>query len=562
LGNDRASLGLGGLVLVFAGLLLGGWGALLLARSQRPAPPLPPYEIPALPRNMPLPPPPTEGLAARQALVYNNGVEPQTLDPTLMTGLPELTLAMALFEGLTGLHPKTLEPVPGIARSWDISPDGRTYTFHLRPSRWSDGAPLTAGDFVFAWRRALAPETAAQYAQLLYPIAGARAFNEGKAKDPESLGVRALDALTLEVRLENPLPYFLELTAFGTYYPVPRKALERHGDLWTRPGRLVGNGPFVLAEWRPHDRIVLRKNPAYWDAARVRLEEIQVLAIDDSETAFKKFLKGEVDWIRDVPTPKVAQAGRLPGFRYCPQLATYFLRCNVRRKPLDDVRVRRALALAVDRDSIARYLLRAGQRPARSLVPPILPGYTPAEGPGYDPAEARRLLAEAGFPGGRGFPRLRYLYNTSEAHQQIAEALQYMWRTHLGITITLVNQEWKVYLDSMAHGDYDLARGSWIADYADPTTFLDCFTTGNGNNRTGWSDRRYDALLARAAREANPAERFRLLRDAEALLVDGGVPIIPLYFFANAYLVRPRVRGVEDNVRNCHPFQYIYIAAE
>lgn len=553
---------LGATMLLTALVLLGGWGALLLARSQRPAPPLPPYEIPAVPRNLPLPPAPTERLAERQVLVYNNGVEPQTLDPTTMTGLPEITLAMALFEGLTSLHPKTLQPVPGLAERWDISPDGLTYRFRLRPSLWSDGRPLTAHDFVYSWRRALDPKTAAQYAQLLYPIAGARAFNEGKTQDAATVAVKALDDATLEVRLEHPLPYFLELTAFGTYYPIPREAVEKHGERWTRPANLVSNGPFALAEWRPHDLIRLTKSPRFWNASRVLLQEIQVLAIDDSETALKKFLNGEVDWVRDIPAAKVAQASRLPGFRYCPQLGTYFFRCNVTRKPLDDPRVRKALALAVDKEAITRYLLRAGQRPARGLVPPVLPGYRPAEGPGYDPAEARRLLAEAGFAGGRGFPRLIFLYNTSEAHQQIAEAVQYMWLRELGIRITLLNQEWKVYLDSIANLDYDLARGSWIADYADPTTFLDCFLTGNGNNRTGWSHRPYDELLARAAAGANSLERLTLLRNAEQILVSQELPIIPLYFFASAYLVRPTVRGVEDNFRNFHPFQYIYIAAD
>ncbi len=551
-----------GTMLLAAIGLLGGWGALLLARSQRPAPPLPPYEIPAPQRDEPPPEPPTTGLAESQTLVYNNGVEPQTLDPTLMTGLQELNLATALFEGLTSLHPKTLRPLPGIAERWEVSPNGRTYRFHLRPSRWSDGRPLTAHDFVFAWRRALAPNTAAQYAQLLYVIQGAEPFNRGTANDPATVGVKALDDLTLEVRLERPVPYFLDLAAFGTLYPVPREAIERHGERWTHPPNIVSNGPFILTAWRPHDRIELRKNPHYWDASRVLLEEIRVLAIDDAETSFKKFIRGEVDWIREVPSHKVAQASRLPGFRYSPQLGTYFLRCNVTRKPLDDPRVRKALALAIDKDGIAHHLLRAGQRAARSLVPPLLAGYQPAEGPGYDPAEARRLLAEAGFPGGSGLPTLSYLFSTSEAHQQIAEALQYMWRTQLGVRVRLFNQERKVWFESVANLDYDIAHGSWVADYADPATFLDCFTTGNGNNRTGWGMASYDSLLAQAAGEADEASRLAVLRKAESILVGEQMPIIPLYFYANAYLVRPTVRGVEDNFRNFHPFRYIYMAAD
>jgi oligopeptide transport system substrate-binding protein len=542
--------------------VLGGWAMVLLARSRQPAPPLPPYEIPAVSRDEPLPSPPAAGLAQRQVLRFNNSAEPRTLDPAKMTGLPELNVALALFEGLTSLHPKTLRPVPGVAESWDVSRDGRRYVFHLRTARWNNGDPLTASDFAYAWRRVLDPDTGAQYSSLLHCIENAKPRGEGKAPDPARLGVRALDDRTLEVRLEHPVPYFLELAAFATFAPVHRRCIETHDKAWTRQGNLVSNGPFALAEWRPYDRIVLRKNPHYWDAARVALEEIHVLAITDSETALKKYLNDEVDWIREVPGHKVAEAARLPGFRYFPQLNTYFFRFNVQRPLLDHRRVRKALNLAIDKESIARYLLRAGQRPAQSFVPPILPGYKPVEGPAYDPEEARRLLAEAGFPGGRGFPRLGLLYNSSESHQQIAEAMQHMWRTALGIRITLVNQEWGVYLSSMNNRDYDIARSSWVGDYADPSTFLECFVTEGGNNRTGWSNARYDELIARAARETDAASRMHLFQQAERILVCDEQPILPLYFYVNAYLVHPRVRGVHDNWRNFHPFQYIHIAAD
>ena len=542
--------------------LLGGWATALLARSKHPPPPLPPYDIPSVSPDEPLPEPPKRGLAGRQSLIFNNGAEPETLDPALMTGVPEMTLALALFEGLTSLHPKTLVPVPGIAERWDVSHDGRTYTFHLRPSRWSDATPLTAHDFVYAWRRTLDPATAAKYAYQLYCIENARALNTARLTDPTLLGVRALDEHTLEVRLEHPLAYFLELTAFATFAPVQRQCMEQHGGRWTRPGHLVGNGPFVLAEWRQHDIIVLKKNPHYWDASRVLLNDIRALAIDDAETALKKYRNGEVQWIRSVPTAKVSAAARLPGFRYSPSLATYFYRFNVTKAPLDDPRVRKALAMAVDKAAIARYLLRGGQRPARSFVPPILPGYTPAEGPAYGPQEARRLLADAGFPGGRGFPTLQLLYNTSESHKLIAEAIQHMWHTALGIRVELLNQEWKVYMDSVSRLSYDVARSSWVGDYGDPNTFLDMFVTGGGNNRTGWSHRRFDGLIRQAARETDAPRRFRLLQQAERILVSDEMPILPIHFTVNVYLVHPRVLGVYNNSRNVHPFQYMAIAAD
>jgi len=535
--------------------LLGGWAMVLLARSREAPPPLPPYEVPALAPDEPLPPPPSGRLASRQVLRLNNSAEPATLDPAKMTGLHELNVALALFEGLTSLHPRTLRPVPGVAESWDVSPDGRRYVFHLRPARWSNGGPLTAADFVWSWQRVLDPATQAKYASLLYCIEGAR-----PGSGPP--GFRALDERTLEVRLEAPTPYLLELLAFATFAPVPRGSVEAHQERWTRPGSLVSNGPFILAEWRPFERILLRRNPHYWDAGRAAIEEIDVLAISDAETALKKCLNSELDWIRELPGEKVAAAARLPGFRYAPQLNTYFFRFNVGRPPLDDRRVRQALNLAVDKESIARYLLRAGQRPARSFVPPILPGYTPPEGPAYHPEHARRLLADAGYPGGRGFPRLALLYNSSGSHQQIAEAIQHMWKAELGIHIALTNQEWGVYQTSMQNRDYDIARSSWVADYADPSSFLDCFATGSGNNRTGWSHAGYDEQLALAARETDPIRRMALLREAERILVCDEMPILPLYFYVNAYVVHPRVRGVYDNWRNFHPYQYVYVAAD
>ncbi|MFW6162763.1 MAG: peptide ABC transporter substrate-binding protein, partial [Planctomycetota bacterium] len=348
-----------GAALVVAVLaLFGGWAAVLLARSRTPPPPLPPYELPKLTADQPLPEAPSVPLADRQVLTFTNHAEPKTLDPAVMTGVPEMTIALALFEGLTGLHPETLQPVPGVAERWDLSDDGRVYTFHLRRCRWSNGDPLTADDFVYAWRRVLEPETAARYAYMLYCIEGAQAFNAGETNDPETVGAHALDAYTLEVRLEHPVAYFLELTAFGTYAPVHPATVEAHPERWTRPEHLVANGPFVLDAWRQQQEVVLAKNPLYWNADRVLLERVRVLPVDDAETALKQYRNDEVHWIRSIPAPKVAAAATLPGFRYAPEYGTYFYRFNVTRPPLDDPRVRQALALAVDKKSICRYLLR------------------------------------------------------------------------------------------------------------------------------------------------------------------------------------------------------------
>ena len=307
---------------------------------------------------------------------------------------------------------------------------------------------------------------------------------------------------------------------------------------------------------------MLRRNPRYWDAARVALDEVHVLAVTDAETSLKMYRAGEVDWIRSVPAPKAPAVGQMPGARYAPEWGTYFYRLNATRPPLDDRRVRQALNLAIDKEALARYLLRGGQRPARSFVPPLLPDYQPVQGPACDPEAARRLLAEAGYPGGRGLRPLEILYSTSEANKLIAEALQAMWGAELGVRVRLLNQESKVYRDAMKRGQYDIAHSSWIGDYDDPNTFLDLFLSDGGNNRTGWGHPRYDDLIHRAAREVDPQRRVALLQEAERILVRDEAPIIPLYFYVNVYLVHPKVLGVWDNARNVHPFQYIAIAAD
>jgi len=493
--------------------------------------------------------------AGRETFVLNNGSEPQTLDPALMTGVPEMTVAEALFEGLTAYDPKTLAPVPAAAESWEVSADGLRYTFHLRRCFWSDGTPVTAHDFVYAWERVLRPETAAQYAYQLFYIKNGRAYNSGTLKDFSQVGVRASDERTLVVELEAPTPFFVSLTSFGTLYPVKRECVERHGDSWTRPGNLVGNGAFVLREWRQNRYILLERNAHYWEPAR--MPRIKVLAVDNSDTALKMYITGEVDYLKSVPALKVPILRKRPDCRCCPYLGISFLRVNVTRKPLSDPRVRHALSLAIDREAICRNILRGGHVPAVSFTPPGLPGYEPPKRKLSDPEVARRLLAEAGYPVGRGFPEIRYLYNTSETHRQIAVEIQDAWRRNLGIRVSLVNQEWKVYLKTIELLDYDVARGGWIGDYLDPNTFLDLFVTGGGNNRTGWSNADYDRHIRAAARSGG-AERVAHFHRAESILLDE-MPVIPLYYSANVYLVRPDVEGLYDNILDVHPMKYLSI---
>lgn len=499
----------------------------------------------------------------RADLVFLNGAEPETLDPALITGQPEGRVANALFEGLLTFDEHG-EPQPGMAESWQISGDGRTYTFRLREGLvWSDGRPLTAGDFVDSWRRTLDPATAAEYAYQLHYIRNAKAFNEGKITDFGMVGVTAPDARTLQVELEHPTPFFLDLCSFVTLLPVPLHAVARHGDDWIKPGNLVSNGAYTLQDWRLNDRIRLVKNPRYWNAGKVALETVEVLPVSKANTAFNLYASGQADLMMDkglVPPALLSEIKKRDDFHAAPFLGTYFLRFNCEKGPFTDPRVRRAFSAAVDKQSIVDRITRAGEQPAESFVPPGAGGYEPYRGCGrHDPDEARRLMAEAGYPDGRGFPMVDYLYSEGELNEAIAVELQGMWRRELGVNVQLLRQEWKVYLRSLSTLDYDIARSSWVGDYPDPNTFLDMFVTGGGNNRTGWGDPRYDRLIAAAAAETDPAARVDLLREAEKILVCEQSPVCPLYFYVGIQLYDAgKIGGVSGNILDEHPLKAMF----
>lgn len=501
-------------------------------------------------------------------LLLGNGTEPKGLDPHVVTGVSEHNIISALLEGLVAEDPKTLAPVPGVAESWDVSPDGLTYTFHLRANaKWSNGDAVVAGDFVFSFQRMLSPGLAAEYAYMLYPLRNAKEFNEGTVTDFAQVGATAVDERTLVLSLHDPVPYFLQLLNHYSWWPVHPATILRFGKIddpqspWTRPENYVGNGPFTLKSWQTNQKIVVARNPLYWDAATVKLNGIEFLAIDNTETEERAFRNGQLHVTYSVPLHRIEtyQKTEPELLRIDPYLGTYFYRLNCTHKPLDDARVRRALALTIDREQICRAILKAGQLPAYNLTPPNTGGYVCEAKLSEDLAEARRLLAEAGYPEGRGFPELRLLYNTSESHKLIAEAIQQMWKTSLGVQITLENQEWKVYLDSMKRMDYDLARASWIGDYNDPNSFLDMWVTDGGNNRTGWSSADYDRLIGAASRERDPAARFQRFQEAEALLVDE-LPILPIYFYVRSTLIRPQVQGWYPTILDHHPYKYVTLA--
>ncbi len=488
-------------------------------------------------------------------LTIAHDAEPRTLDPGLMTGLAEGRIAAALFEGLTRLDPKTLAVLPGVAESWNVAEDGLTWTFQLRPGVvWSDGTPLTAEDFRWSWLRLLAPDSPASYGNLLFDVAGARAYKRGEG-EADAVGLQAAGDRKLIIRLERPVPYFGSLAAFFTLLPVPRHAIEEHGERWTRRENIVTNGPYLLEQWLFYREITLRRNPNYWDVGRVALHRLRLLPIVNPNTQFNLYETGDVDLLFSVPAPILDHLANRPDFVTGSRLATAFLRLNVTRPPFDDVRVRKAFALAIDKDVIAGKIMRGGERPTDSLVPRGLPGYEPAPGLAGNTNRARELLAEAGYPGGRGFPPVALLYRNNPDQAALATVLQNRYREILCVDVRLDSREWKVYISSMKRLDYDLVFGAWYGDYPDPATFLDCFRSDSGNNRTGWKSTRYDHLLDRAA-TPEPGEsatrhaerRMKLFRTAEEHLLRDGVPLIPLYHPTTRFMVAPRVRGFAVNL--------------
>lgn len=495
------------------------------------------------------------------------GADPTDLDPHVATNLAEVDLVSALFEGLVVEDPVDLHPAPGVAARWEVSPDQLTYTFYLRPeAKWSDGKPVTAEDFVASWRRVLTPSLGAENAGMLYVLQGAEAFHKGATKDFATVGVKATDARTLRVTLEHPAIYFLSLLTHAAWLPVPLSTVSAHGDAysrgvpWTRPGRFVGNGAFQLKAWHPNREIVVEKSATYWDAARVRLNGIAFYPIESLDAEERAFRSGQLHVTYVLPYGKVdAYRQNSPQFlRTDPYLNTYFFRLNVRQAPLNNERVRRALALAVDRTAIVEKILRGGQKPATAVTPPGLPGYTPPPGAVSNVATARTLLAEAGFPGGKGLPPLEMLYNTSANHRLIAEAVQEMWRRELGVDVRLINQEFKVVLSERRAGRYQILLSDWVGDYLDASTFLDLWRSDNGNNHTGWASREYDALMFAAARTADPVARAADMQKAEALML-AAAPVIPLYYNTHVFLVQPSVKGWNPTLLDHHPYKHVWL---
>ncbi|HTB79887.1 MAG TPA: peptide ABC transporter substrate-binding protein [Opitutaceae bacterium] len=508
---------------------------------------------------------PAEDGIRTQTLLLGNGAEPRDLDPEICNAYTDYNILIALYEGLTCIDEKTSQAVPGVAESWEVSPDGLVYTFHLRASaRWSNGDSVTADDFVYSFHRILSPGLASEYAYMLYFIKNAEAFNNGKISDFAQVGVQAPDAHTLRVALEHPCPFLPAVAAHQSWFPVHRPTIEKFGRMdqpgtrWTRPGNLVGNGPFMLKEWSQNARIVAVKNPFYWDAAHNHLDSVVFFPTDDIATDESNFRAGQIHLTYDLLPDRIEHYRReAPQFlRIDPFSETFFLRFNVTKPPLSDQRVRQALARAIDRVAITRNVLHDSRQPAYALTPPDTAGYTPNAKIPTDFDAARRLLAEAGYPGGKNFPILELQTKNDATWRAVLEAIQETWKRELGIHVQIASLEQKTWLANWQTLNYQMSSARWVGDYDDPTTFLYMFKSDSGNNETGWANARYDHLNDKADRAFDPAQRNAFMQEAEALLLDQA-PIAPVYYGTRTYLIQPYVKGWVPSLLGIHRYQSI-----
>ncbi|MGH7844319.1 MAG: peptide ABC transporter substrate-binding protein [Candidatus Binatia bacterium] len=478
----------------------------------------------------------------------NLGTEPPSLDWSLATDHVSFNVIANLMVGLTEFD-RNLKPAPVVAKSWEIHDGGKRIVFHLRDDvLWSDGAKVRAVDFEYSWKRLLNPKTASEYAYILFDIVNAEAYNRGKIIDDSLVGVKAQDDFTLEVRLRNPVSYFLPLTTFEVTYPQRKDIIEKFGSQWTEPGNIVTNGPFILSSWRHDNKIELAPNARFF-LDKPAIEKVEIFMIKEKTTALSMYEQGQLDFIdnHSIPAFEKPRLAKMPGYKAVPQLRGYYYGFVTDRKPFDDVRVRKAFSMAVDRGVFPK-ILHGGEQPASCWIPPGMLAHNPKIGLTFNPPEARRLLREAGYPDGKGFPQITLAYNgDQEDHKIVAEAVQGMWKKNLGILVRLDSQEWKVYLKKLITDPPHVFRLGWGADYPDPDNFMKVFTALSGNNNTRWKNARYDRILDSAATEPNPGRRAKLYDEAQRILCETDLPIIPLYTERETTVLNPRFTGLEYN---------------
>lgn len=495
--------------------------------------------------------------SATRYLNYHNWNEPEYLDPGMVSGKYESNIVRNVFEGLVAHNAKDASPEPAGAERWTVSADGLVYTFFLRKAaQWTDGKPVTAHDYVYSWERVLNPKTGSRYAFALYHFKNGQAYNTGKITDPQQLGFRAIDDYTLEVTLDHPAPYIIGFLCYPSFFPAPKWAIEKHGPKWTLPENIVSNGPFMVTKWVPHQEILAVKNPTYWNVASMTLAGVRYLPVEDKETALKMYEAGELDILSELPVPKIPSLKAHPDYVAAVWNNIDYLKVNVTKPPFNDVRVRQALSMAIDRDTLVNKYMQGISRPSTSYVPTGMKDYEPATGWGFDPVRAKALFAEAGYADPSKFPTFELLYNTAEENLLLATVLQQMWKQHLGITVQLHNEEWKSYMKTQAQLDYQVSRAGWVGDYSDPHTFLEMYTSDSTIGHTGWKNAEYDGLVTKSMHEQDPVQRFAIMRLAEAVLLREA-PIIPTYVKTLHMLVKPTVKGFYGNLIDVHPMQAV-----
>ncbi|MBG9944550.1 peptide ABC transporter substrate-binding protein [Brevibacillus formosus] len=498
-----------------------------------------------------------EQSSAPQAMQVNlNTGEPSTIDPGLAEDIPSMSVARAAFDGLLRLNEKG-ELKEAVAEKYEVSADGLTYTFHLRESKWTNGDPVTAHDFEYAWKRVLDPKTASSYAYQMYYLKNGQAFNANKAK-AEDVGVKATDDKTLVVTLENPAPFFPELVASVTYFPVNKKAVEGNKEWASKPETYITNGPFTLKNWEHKSKIEFEKSDSYWDKDAVKLSKLTLNMIEDANTELSMFEKGDLDWagspLGDLPLDALDALKESGKMQAQATAGTYWYIFNTTQKPFDNKKIRQAFATAVNRQAISDNVVPYKSTPATGILPPTM-ALTPE---GYikdgDVETAKKLLAEGMKEAGiKELPSITIAYNTSEVNSRIATVIQDQWRKAFGIEVKLVNKENKVHREDMKQGNFTIGRGSWIGDFNDPINFLEVFK--GGLNTSKWENKEFLDLLAQSAKEGDVAKRKEILKKAEQIVMDE-MPALPIYYFTYAWVKQDSVKDVVVDALGFIDFKY------
>ncbi len=483
--------------------------------------------------------------AAQQEFNMRIQSEPPTLDWSLATDNVSINILHNLMEGLAGFD-KKLEPKAALAEKWKVSADGKVYTYTLRSGvTWSDGVPLTAQHFWDSWERALHPKTASEYAYFFFDIVGAKEYNEGNLKDATKLGFKVVNDKTFVVTLNKKASYFPSIPTFTVTYPIRKDVIEKAGNKWTEPKNLVTVGPFTLTEWKHDSRLTLSANPKYY-GGKPKLDLINAYIVNEDTTAINMFESGKLQYVSRLPPVEIERLKASPAYRNGPFLRGYYYGFNITKKPFDDVRVRQAFAHAVDRSQITS-LLKGGQIPTTSWIPKGMPGYEPKIGLDFNLSKAKKLLAEAGYPDGKGFPNVTFMFDTRDDHKMIAERLQSMWKKNLGVDLKAQNEDWKVYLNRLKADVPQMFRLGWGADYPDPDNFMNLFTSYSDNNHTHWKNKEYDKLIEQAAGESSMPKRLAIYKKAQVMLTEQDAVIVPLFVDALNVLISPTVKNLSLN---------------